>query len=98
MVKHIIIWKLKEGLDQAAVKQGIKTNLESLNGRIEGLLSLTVQTEGLDSSTGDLLLDCTFKDAEALKAYAGHPLHQQVANTYVRPYTAARFAFDYVEE
>ena len=48
MVKHIILWQLKEmdEEEKQTVKKGIKAGLESLQGKIPGLLSIHVQTEG----------------------------------------------------
>ena len=34
-------------------------------------------------------------DEAALKAYAVHPAHQEVANTKVRPFTAKRLCLDF---
>ena len=70
MVKHIILWTLKEMSDEekTSVKMGIKTGLESLKGKIPGLVDIKVNAEGrLSSSTADLMLDSTFENAEALK-------------------------------
>ena len=96
MVRHIILWKLKEDLpDPAAVKAGIKEGLEALVGVVPGLLSLRVITEGLPSSNADLMLDSTLVDAEALKGYAVHPAHVAVADGKVRPFTAQRTCLDF---
>ena len=68
MVRHVILWKLKEmpEAEKAAVKAGIKTGLEGLAGQIPGLLEVHVYTEALPSSANaDLMLDTTFTDAEA---------------------------------
>lgn len=56
MVKHIILWQLKEmdEEEKQTVKKGIKAGLESLQGKIPGLLSIHVQTEGLPSSNADV--------------------------------------------
>ncbi len=99
MVKHIILWTLREELseeEKTAVKAGIKEGLESLAGVVPGLIEVMVSTEGrLPSSTADVMLDCTLESPEALKAYAAHPAHLAVANTKVRPYTALRTCLDY---
>lgn len=99
MVKHIILWTLKEELseeEKTAVKAGIKEGLESLVGVVPGLIEVMVSIEGrLPSSTADVMLDCTFESPEALKAYSVHPAHLAVANTKVRPYTALRACLDY---
>ena len=62
MVKHIILWQLKEmdEEEKQTVKKGIKAGLESLQGKIPGLLSIHVQTEGLPSSNADVMLDRWF--------------------------------------
>lgn len=99
MVKHIILWTLKDTLsdeEKIAVKKGIKEGLEGLKGKIPGLLEIHVETEGLASSNADLMLDSSFEDEEALKAYAVHPDHVAVADGKVRPYTAVRSCLDFV--
>lgn len=101
MVKHIILWKLREDLtpaEKAQVKQRIKTELEALAGVIDGLLSIRVQINGLSTSNVDLMLDSTFASAEALAAYAVHPAHVAVADGAVRPYTAQRSCLDFETE
>lgn len=98
MVKHVILWTLKEELtaeEKLAVKAGIKEGLEGLAGKIPGLLDIRVITEGLASSNADLMLDSTFSDETALKGYAVHPAHVEVADTKVRPYTKTRSCLDF---
>ena len=98
MTKHIILWTLKESLtaeEKAQVKAGIKAGLEGLAGQIPGLVEIHVQTECLPSSNADLMLDSTFTDEAALKAYAVHPAHVAVANGKVRPYTKLRSCLDF---
>ena len=97
MVKHIILWTLKEEdpAKKAEIKKSIKENLEGLYGKINGLLEIKVYTEGLASSNADLMLDSTLESEAALKAYAVHPEHVRVADTFVRPYTATRSCLDF---
>ncbi len=98
MVKHIILWTLKDELtaaEKTEVKAGIKAGLEGLAGKIPGLTDIHVQTESLASSNADLMLDSTFESEQALKDYAVHPAHQEVANTKVRPYTKVRSCLDF---
>jgi hypothetical protein len=102
MVKHIILWKLKEELSPAekeSVKVGIKEGLEGLMGKVPGLVAIHVQTNGLASSNTDVMLDSTFESEAALNAYSVHPAHVAVADSKVRPYTAVRSCLDFeVEE
>ena len=96
MVKHVILWKLKDGLeDPAAVKAAIKAGLEGLKGVVPGLLEIAVRTEGLASSNADLMLDSSFESEAALKGYAVHPAHVAVASGKVRPFVQTRLCLDY---
>lgn len=98
MVKHVILWKLKEELsaeEKETVKAGIKEGLEGLKGKVPGIVDIKVQIESLASSNVDVMLDSTFESEEALKAYAVHPNHVEVANTKVRPYTQSRSCLDF---
>ena len=98
MVKHIIIWKLKEEHNTFDVKRNIKTELEALKGQIPGLLEIEVEIEPMPSSNGDLMLYSAFESADALKVYATHPAHVRVADTFVRPFTETRSCFDYIAD
>ncbi|MBQ3517039.1 MAG: Dabb family protein [Lachnospiraceae bacterium] len=98
MVKHVILWQLKDELSEEEkknVKMGIKEGLEGLAGKIPGLLEIKVQIEGLASSNVDVMLDSSFTDEEALKGYAVHPDHVAVADGKVRPFTKTRACMDY---
>lgn len=98
MVKHIIIWTLKDELsadEKARVKAGIKSGLEGLKGKIDGLVDIKVVTEYLESSNGEVMLDSTFESEAALKAYATHPAHVEVADRDVRPFTKTRSCMDF---
>ncbi len=98
MVKHIILWNLKDEFTEeqkADIRAGIKEGLEGLAGQIPGLIDISVRTEYLPSSTVDVMLDTTFESAEALKHYSTHPKHVAVADSKVRPYTAVRSCIDY---
>lgn len=96
MVKHMIIWKLREDLpDPAARKAEIKQALEGLQGQIEGLLSMKIEICG--EGSGDLMMNSTFVSKEALAAYQAHPAHRQVAEGLVRPSVCQRLSFDFEE-
>ena len=95
MVKHIILWKLKQEHNNVEVKEGIKQNLEGLMGKIDGLLEIKVETNGLSSSNADVMLYSVFENEDVLKGYAIHPDHVYVADTYVRPFTETRMCLDF---
>lgn len=96
MVKHIILWKLKDDCNTSEIKKNIKENLEALVGKIDGLIELKVQTECLDSSNVDVMLYSVFENKEALNNYAIHPQHVYVADKYVRPFTENRSCIDFL--
>lgn len=98
MVKHIILWKLKDEYNTDEVKKGIKNNLEGLLGLVPGLLEISVQTECLSSSNTDVMLYSVFESETALKGYATHPEHVKVADTFVRPFTQTRSCIDFCEK
>ncbi len=98
MVKHIIVWSLKDEYSDAEkteIKKGIKEGLEGLKGKVPGIIDIAVHTEGLESSSGDLMLDSTFENVESLNGYTVHPAHVEVATTKVRPFVKIRSSFDY---
>jgi quinol monooxygenase YgiN len=82
MIKHIVLWKLKEdanGLSKQENAQAIKQKLEALKGKIEGLIAIEVGFDFLHSAeSADIVLYSTFKDKEALDFYQQHPLHKEV--------------------
>lgn len=98
MVRHVILWELKaeySAEEKAVIKQDIKNALEALAGVIPGLVSITVNINGLASSNADCMLDSVFVDEAALQAYQKHPAHQEAANNKVRPFVAKRLCLDF---
>lgn len=100
MVRHVILWQLKDELsdqEKENIALGIKEGLESLKGKVPGLKEIKVITKGFTTSNVDVMLDSLLENEEALKEYAVNPAHLEVANTKVRPFTKARFCMDYEE-
>lgn len=95
MVKHMIIWHLKDDANKESTVKDIKVSLEGLVGKIEGLTEMHILTEKLPSSSGDIMMDSTFESVEALQNYQKHPLHVEIANGKVRPNVDTRLSFDY---
>ena len=73
MVKHIVMYTLKEGVEKSAAIEKIASLLEPLVGQIEGLLWMEV-CETFQGGM-DYVLYSEFESREALVAYAEHPLH-----------------------
>ena len=72
MVKHIVLYNLKKGVEKEPTVKMIASHLEPLVGKIPGLLHLEVckTYNGMDYA-----LYSEFESREALAAYAVHPLH-----------------------
>lgn len=97
MVKHIVMWKLKETAhsnDKATNAKLIKEKLESLRGKIEGLITIEVGIDFLGGGNFDVVLYSEVKDREALDFYQNHPLHQALL-PFIREAVEARHAVDY---
>ena len=91
MVKHIVLYTLKEGVDKEEAVKLIASVLEPLVGKIPGLMHLEVRRafNGMDYA-----LYSEFESREALTAYASHPLHLE-AKTHVHHLLNTRVAADY---
>ena len=98
MVRHVIVWTLKDEYSDSEkenIKAGIKEGLEGIKDKVPGIVEIRVNTEKLPSSSGDVMLDSLFESAEALKSYSANPAHVEVANGKVRPFVKIRSSFDY---
>lgn len=91
MVKHIVLYTLKEGVDKDEAVKLITSVLEPLVGKIPGLLELEVRRA---FNGTDYALYSVFESREALDVYAGHPLHQE-AKTHFFHLLDSRVAADY---
>ena len=92
----MIVWKFKEEIEnKSAIAGKIKTALEGLVGKIEGLKEMHIIVDKLPSSSGDLMMDSLFISNEALQVYQKHPLHVEIADTLVQPYMQTRLSLDY---
>ncbi len=72
MVKHIVLYTLKEGVDKKEAVAIIKAQLEPLVGVIPGLTHMEIRQayNGMDYA-----LYSEFESRQALENYAGHPAH-----------------------
>ena len=91
MVKHIVLYTLKESVDKDAAVALIASVLEPLVGEIPGLLHLEVRRayQGLDYA-----LYSEFESRQALAEYADHPLHLE-AKEHFWHMLDTRFSADY---
>lgn len=97
MVKHIVMWKLKEfaaGADKKANAIQMKKKLETLQGVIPGAYKMEV---GLNYNPAgfDVVLYSEFNDHDALEGYQIHPEHIRVQE-FVREVVSERASADYI--
>ncbi len=91
MVKHIVMWKLRDKTD--AVE--IKARLEALSGKIPGLLNIEVGIDFLETEqSADVVLYSELENREALDAYQKHTDHMAVV-PLVKAAAVARTVVDY---
>ena len=91
MVRHLVIYTLKDGLDKDAAVRLIASKLEPLVGQIPGLYKMEVRRcyAGVDYA-----LYSEFESAEAVKNYREHPLHLE-AKSHFHHMLQTRFSADY---
>ena len=91
MIKHIVLFNVKEGEDKAAVAKLAASVLEPLAGRIEGLNHVEVRETYAGT---DFALYCELESKEAMAFYADHPLHT-AAKSKIFHLLSDRVAADY---
>ena len=91
MVKHIVLYTLKEGVDKKEAVELIESVLVPLVGKIEGLNHVEVKKTYAGM---DFALYCELESKEAMAAYAVHPLHEE-AKTHFFHLLSTRVAADY---
>lgn len=91
MVKHIVLYTLKAGVDKAQAVAIIKSQLEPLVGKIPGLLHMEIRQA---FSGMDYALYSEFESRQALADYAKHPLHL-AAKEHFWQFLDTRVAADY---
>ena len=91
MVKHIVLYTLKEGVDKDEAVKLIGSVLEPLVGKIPGLLHMEIRRAYVGM---DYALYSEFESREALASYATHPLHEEAKGHFFH-LLDSRIAADY---
>lgn len=98
MIKHIVLFKLKEFNSIEEKKEAltkIKTGLESLINKIDLLQAIKVELNlEIESANYDLCLITQFKSVDDMNAYQIHPEHQKVLK-YIKSVAAQRACVDF---
>ena len=92
MVKHIVLYTLKEEVNKTEAVETIRSVLEPLVGVIPGLKHMEIRAAyhgGMDYA-----LYSEFEDQESLVNYTKHPAHLE-AKTHFAHFLNTRYAADY---
>ena len=76
MIKHVVMWKLKNAADAPHIKAQLDTCIDLVPGMRR--FEVATRTPALDANC-DVVLYSEFEDAAALAAYQNHPHHQQIS-------------------
>jgi quinol monooxygenase YgiN len=76
MIRHVVMWKLKNPADAAEFKARLDACCNLVPGMLE--FEVGIRSEPLDANV-DVVLISTFADAASLAAYQKHPEHQAVS-------------------
>jgi len=98
MIKHIVMWRLKDeaaGATKAENAVKLKESLEALKSEIEELKALEVGINFNPSPAAfDVVLYSEFENREGLEAYQKHPEHVKIVG-FVGEIRSDRAVVDY---
>jgi len=77
MVRHIVMWKLKEDVKPHQAIDILQPKFKNLLGKVEGLEDIDV---GINYNGGeyDIVLYCVFASKKAQDDYQANPLHLEI--------------------
>lgn len=96
-IRHIVMWKFRTDgpITPSMVAQNMKSRLEALNGKIDGLIRIEVGINDIESSSAfDAVLVSEFESLQALENYKKHPLHIPISQ-YCKEHRTDRKTVDY---
>lgn len=98
MIKHIVMWKLKEsaeGNDKEENAKIIKAKIEKLKDQIDIIVDIELGINLVeDPSAYDIVLYSVFKDKDDLDKYATNPMHLEIVD-FVKKVVDSRIVVDY---
>ena len=92
MIKHIVVYTLKEGVNKPEAIEIVRSQLEPLVGVIPGLTHMEIRATYQGGM--DYALYSEFESKEALENYAVHPAHL-AAKEHFWHFLDTRVAADY---
>lgn len=98
MIKHVVMWKLKdeaEGNDKSENEAIVMSKLQNLTAQISAIETLEVgKNHNSSDAAYDLALITTHKDSDALAEYIKHPAHREAA-LFIGKVVAQRSVVDF---
>jgi|APDOM4702015159_1054818.scaffolds.fasta_scaffold153468_2 quinol monooxygenase YgiN len=97
MLKHIVMWRIDSNAEGSREQNAarIKDMLESLRGRLDGLIEIEAGINVIPGDDAcDLVLVSAFRDRAALQAYLSHPEHLRIGE-FVKAVRTERRVVDY---
>ncbi|WP_461210439.1 Dabb family protein [Desulfocurvus sp. DL9XJH121] len=98
MLKHIVMWRLKDEAEGAAKAENalkMKEMLEALPAKVPGVVSLEVGVNVVAGDTAsDICLYSVFNTLEEMDAYQVHPEHLKCVE-FIKKIVIERRAVDY---
>lgn len=98
MIKHIVMWRLKDSAAGASREENakkLKESLEDLKDKIEDIKAIEVGINFNSSPAAfDVVLYSEFEDREGLDAYQNHPEHLKIVD-FVGEIRTDRAVVDY---
>ena len=91
MVRHIVLYTLKEGVDKPKAVGIVASALEPLVGKIPGLRHMEIRQA---FHGADYALYSEFESRQALEDYRVHPLHLEAKKQF-QDFLDTRVAADY---
>ena len=91
MVKHIVVYKLKEGVNKEEAVKIVASVLEPLVGKIPGLMKMEIRA---CFNGSDYALYSKFESRQALTDYRDHPAHLAAKEKF-HHFLNTRIAADY---
>lgn len=98
MIKHIVMWRLKDSAAGASREENakkLKQSLEDLKDKIEDIKALEVGINfNASPAAFDVVLYSEFADMEGLDSYQNHPEHLKIVD-FVGEIRTDRAVVDY---
>ena len=98
MIKHIVLWTLKNRENQQSPEEtaaAVKAKIEGMRGRIPGLLHIEGGIDFTKSEDSwDIALYAELESREALAGYHVHPAHEEFKE-FIGPRRQQRSLIDY---